>query len=139
MNKKGYSYYCLDILHKGHINMMKTCRQEIGENGFLIAGILTDEAVKEKKDHPILNFDERYEIASSLKFFDKVVPQETYSPFNNLIKFKPDILFESSSHDREDIVNLEKYMKTINGSILEIPYFQGQSSTEIKNKIRKSL
>jgi len=139
MIKRGYSYYCLDILHKGHINMMKKCRQEIGQDGILIAGILTDDAVKEKKENPILLFEERYEIALSLKFFDQVVPQETYSPLQNLKKFKPSILFESSSHSREDIAKLEQYMNKINGSVLEVPYFEGQSSTEIKDKIIKSM
>ena len=139
MIEKGYSYYCLDILHKGHINMMKKCRQEIGENGILIAGILTDDAVREKKANPILLFEERFEIALSLKFFDQVVPQETYSPLLNLKKFKPSILFESSSHSREDIAKLKQYMNKINGSVLEVPYFDGQSSSDIKNKIIKSM
>ena len=135
MIKKAYSYYCLDILHKGHINVMKTCRQIIGENGILIAGILTDEAVKEKKANPILPFEERYEIALSLKYFDKVVPQKKYSPLQNLKKIKPDILIESTSHNKEDIIKLKEYMAQINGKVVEVPYYEGQSSTNIKNQI----
>lgn len=138
MIKKAYSYYCLDILHIGHIEMMKKCREIVGPNGILIAGILTDEAVREKKRDPILSFEERFEIACSIKFFDEVIPQEKYSPTNNLKKIKPNILFESSSHQREDIAKLSEFMKTINGEVVIVPYYDGQSSTKIKLMIKKN-
>jgi len=44
-----YSYYVLDIVHKGHLIMMQNAKAIAGENGKLIIGILTDEAVMEKK------------------------------------------------------------------------------------------
>ena len=44
-----YSYYCLDILHIGHIIDLKKSKEVAGENGTLIIGILTDEAIMEKK------------------------------------------------------------------------------------------
>ena len=43
-----YSYYCLDILHIGHILMMKKCKDITGSDGLFIAGILTDNAIFEK-------------------------------------------------------------------------------------------
>lgn len=138
MIKKGYSYYCLDILHSGHIQMMRRCREVVGSDGILIAGILTDEAVMEKKREPILSFEERFEIACSLKFFDDVVPQEQYSPLKNLKKIKPNILFESSSHDKEHIVKLSNYIISIKGEVIIVPYFDGQSSTKIKSMIKNN-
>ena len=62
-----YSYYCLDILHIGHILMMKKCKDITGSDGLFIAGILTDNAIFEKKPIPIMPFEERFEIASSIK------------------------------------------------------------------------
>jgi glycerol-3-phosphate cytidylyltransferase len=138
MIKKAYSYYCLDILHLGHIQMMRKCREVVGSDGILIAGILTDQAVMEKKREPILSFEERFEIACSLKFFDDVVPQEQYSPLKNLKKIKPNILFESSSHKKEDIVKLSNYIKVIKGEVIIVPYFDGQSSTKIKSMIKNN-
>ena len=49
MDKVVYSYYCLDIIHSGHLLMMKNCKALAGEDGTLVVGILTDEAVMEKK------------------------------------------------------------------------------------------
>ncbi len=59
--KLVYSYYALDIVHKGHLEMMKNSKAIAGEDGKLIVGILTDEAIMEKKSRPIVSFNERVE------------------------------------------------------------------------------
>ncbi|MCK4296282.1 MAG: adenylyltransferase/cytidyltransferase family protein [Candidatus Marinimicrobia bacterium] len=133
-----YSYYVLDIVHKGHLLMMKNAKAIAGEDGKLIVGILTDEAVLEKKPKkPVLSFDERIELASSIKYVDLAVAQETYSPLPNVMKIKPDVLMESSSHDEKEIEKAREYMDSINGQVVVIPYFPSQSSSGIKNIILK--
>ena len=134
--KLVYSYYVLDIVHKGHLKMMQNAKAIAGEDGKLIVGILTDEAVMEKKPRPILSFDERYDLASALKFVDLVVAQETYSPLPNVEKIKPDILMESSSHTDEAIEEAQEVMESIGGKVIVVPYFPSQSSTNIKNNVK---
>jgi len=133
-----YSYYVLDIVHRGHLVMIKNAKAIAGEDGKLIVGILTDEAVMEKKPKPIVSFEERIELARAIKYIDVVVGQETYSPLPNVMRIKPDILMESSSHSEEDIEKAREYMKSINGKVIVIPYFPTQSSSEIKNKIKEN-
>jgi len=125
--KLVYSYYVLDIVHRGHLSMMKNAKSVAGEDGKLIVGILTDEAVMEKKSKPILSFEERMELASALKFVDIVVAQETYSPLPNVMKIRPDVLMESASHDEAEIEKAREYMDSINGKVIVIPYFPSQS------------
>lgn len=133
--KLVYSYYVLDIVHRGHLSMMRNAKALAGEDGKLIVGILTDEAVMEKKSKPILSFEERMELASALKFVDIVVAQETYSPLPNVMKIKPDILMESSSHDETEIEKAREYMESINGKVIVIPYYPTQSSSKIKREV----
>lgn len=135
MTKIVYSYYCIDILHIGHILMMKKSKEVAGENGVLVAGILTDKAIIEKKNKPILPFEERIEIAKSIIFLDRVIPQDTYSPLPNIKKIRPHVLMESTSHLGEDIADLQLYMNQINGKIIKIPYYEKQSSSKIKKRI----
>jgi len=136
--KLVYSYYVLDIVHRGHLSMMRNAKAVAGEDGKLIVGILTDEAVMEKKAKPILSFEERMELASALKFVDIVVAQETYSPLPNVMKIRPDILMESASHDETEIEKAREYMESINGKVIVIPYYPSQSSSTIKNLITKN-
>ncbi len=136
--KLVYSYYVLDIIHKGHIEMMKNSKAIAGEDGKLIVGILTDEAVMEKKPKPILTFEQRIDIANSIKFVDLVVAQETYSPLPNVKRIKPDILMESTSHSEESLKEANEFMESIGGRVIVIPYYPSQSSTIIKNEVMKT-
>ncbi len=132
-----YSYYVLDIVHRGHLKMMENAKAIAGKDGKLIVGILTDEAVMEKKSRPIISFDERFDLANALKCVDLVVAQQTYSPLPNVKKIKPDILMESSSHTDEAIAEAREVMESIGGKVIVIPYFPSQSSSNIKNQIKK--
>lgn len=132
-----YSYYVLDIVHKGHLLMMANAKAIAGQDGKLIVGILTDEAVMEKKPKPTVSFEERIELARAIKYVDVAVAQETYSPLPNVKKIRPDILLESSSHDEEAIEEAKRVMEGINGKVIVIPYYPSQSSTGIKDKIRQ--
>ncbi len=132
-----YSYYILDIVHRGHLKMLENAKAIAGKDGKLIVGILTDEAVMEKKSRPVLSFDERFDLANALKYIDLVVAQETYSPLPNVKKIKPDILMESTSHNEKEIEKARKFMEKIGGEVIVIPFFPSQSSTNIKNQIKK--
>jgi len=132
-----YSYYVLDIVHKGHLLMMKNAKAIAGDDGKLIVGILTDEAVMEKKERPTLPFEERIELAGAIKYVDIAVAQETYSPLPNVKRIKPDILMESASHDEAAIEEAREVMESINGKVIVLPYFPSQSSSDIKDKIKE--
>ncbi len=136
--KLVYSYYVLDLVHKGHLLMMKNAKSIAGKDGKLIVGILTDEAVMEKKPRPTLTFEERIELASAIKYVDVAVAQETYSPLPNVKKIRPDILMESTSHSEEAIEEAREVMESINGKVIVLPYFPSQSTTRIKNNIKES-
>lgn len=132
-----YSYYVLDIVHKGHLLMMENAKSIAGEDGKLIVGILTDSAVMEKKQRPIVPFEERLMIAKAIKYADLVVPQATYSPMENIMKIRPDVLMESPSHNEADVEKSRKFMESINGRVVILPYYPDVSSTELKNKVRE--
>jgi len=126
-----YTYVVADIIHKGHIEYLKNAKA-LGDK--LIVGVLTDKAVMEKKAKPIMNFDERFDLVRSLKWVDIVVSQSDYSPSNNVLKLKPDILVESEDH-KEQAAN--KIMEKFGGRIFIMPYYPNHSSTGLKKKIRR--
>jgi len=126
-----YCYVVGDILHKGHIEHLKNCKA-LGDK--LIVGVLTDAAVMEKKAKPTMEFDERFDLVRNLKWVDVVVAQQTYSPLNNVMALKPDILVESTDHKDQPA---NEFMKSIGGRVIVMPYYPNHSSTKIKNKIKK--
>ncbi len=139
MNEKiVYTYVVGDLLHIGHITYLETAKFYAGENGKLIVGVLTDEATMEKKSKPIIPFEERLKTIKSLKYVDLAIVQHTYSPLENVKQLKPDILIESSSHTEEAIEDAKKLVASYGGNVVILPYYKGQSSTSIKEKIRNT-
>jgi len=126
-----YAYVCGDILHKGHIEHLKNAKA-LGDK--LIVGVLTDAAIMEKKSRPIMSFDERFDLVHSLKWVDVTVAQNTYSPLENVMALRPDILIEATDH-KEQPAN--EFMESIRGRILTMPYYPNHSSTKIKSEIKK--
>lgn len=120
----GYAYVVADIFHVGHLNHLLNCKAFCDK---LIVGVLTDEATLEKKSVPIISFDERLRIISSLKCVDIAVTQDEYSPSKNVLDIKPDILFESNSHVKKG--------ENLFGRVIILPYYPTQTSTKIKEKI----
>jgi len=127
-----YAYIVGDILHEGHLLQLENAKA-LGDK--LIVGVLTDKAVMEKKRKPIIPFNERIRIIRSLKCVDCAVPQEDYSPINNLKAIQPDIHMESTSHIGNKY--LKQLKKVFKGRIIMMPYYPEQSSTAIKNKIKE--
>jgi bifunctional ADP-heptose synthase (sugar kinase/adenylyltransferase) len=134
-----YSYYVLDIVHRGHLLQMENAKAIAGKNGISVVGILTDEAVMEKKTKPILSFDERMLLAQAIKFNDFVVAQSAYSPLPNVRNIHPDVLMESSSHAERDNIEARKVMNELGGSVIVTPYYPSICSTDIKKKIRERV
>ena len=123
----GYAYVCGDILHQGHLLHLKNAKALCDK---LVVGVLTDEAIMEKKQKPIVPFEERIRLVGELECVDVVVAQDTYSPKKNVNDIRPDVLLESSSHDNPYIYNYN------NSKTVILPYFPVQSSTAIKKKVK---
>ena len=71
-----------DILHEGHINILKFA----GKLGKVIVGLLTDEAISTYKKIPILKYREREIVLKNIKQVYQVIPQRTHDYTENLLK-----------------------------------------------------
>ena len=126
-----YAYVCGDILHEGHLLQLENAKA-LGDK--LIVGVLTDEAIMEKKPRPIISFSQRLMMVKAIGVVDCVVPQHEYSPITNVKALGVDILMESASHIGNSYL-LE--LENLDVRVIMTPYYPGQSSTAIKNKIKK--
>ncbi len=130
----GYAYVVADLIHIGHLKYLQACA---GLCDQLIVGVLTDGATMEKKPKPIISFGERLEIVKHIKYVDVAVKQSDYSPCGNIYQLRPDVVFESTSHSDELIEKTTQVAKSVGSRIIVMPYYDGQNSTRIKEKILK--
>lgn len=126
-----YAYVVADMFHIGHL---KALEQAKALGGYLIVGVLTDEATETYKRQPIIPFEQRMEIIKHCDYVDEVVIQTDVDPTENLKRIKPDILVHGDDW-HEDFPGA-KYMRKIGKKAIRTEYMKGQSTTKIMNKIR---
>ena len=133
--KKVYVGLSVDIIHEGHINILKIA----SKYGDVIVGLLTDEAIASYKNIPYLNYNRRKIIVQNIKYVKKVIPQNTLSYVPNLNLIRPDFVVHGDDwkkgvqkKTRDDVI---KTLKRWSGKLIEPKYTKNISSTLIKNRI----
>ncbi len=133
--KKVYVGLSVDIIHEGHINILKTA----SKYGEVIVGLLTDEAIASYKNIPYLNYDRRKIIVQNIKYVKKVIPQKTLSYVPNLNLIRPDYVVHGddwkSGVQKQTRLDVIKVLKKWKGKLIEPKYTKNISSTLIKNRI----
>ena len=141
MIKKKLVYVGLsaDILHEGHINIIKIAHKF----GNVIVGLLTDQAIASYKNIPQLSYKQREVVLKNIKFIKKVIPQKTLDYSDNLNLVKPDYVVHGDDWKRgiQKPIRL-KVIKTLRkwgGRLIEPKYTENISSTIIKKKISETF
>ena len=130
--KTIYVGMCADLIHHGHINIIKTA----SEYGFVVVGLLSDEAIATYKRPSVLSYDQRKIVIENLRDVGMVVVQRTLSYKDNLEVIRPDYVLHADDWRSGPQVKIRKeVIETINkwdGILVEIPYTEGISSTKLK-------
>jgi phosphoenolpyruvate phosphomutase / 2-hydroxyethylphosphonate cytidylyltransferase len=120
MVKKVYVGLTLDILHNGHTRLL----EKAAALGTVTVGLLTNSAIAGHKRIPLLNWEQRAEIARSLNSVTEVVEQTEWDYSLNILKYKPDYFVHgddwltSSSNLRKNAISaLSQY----GGELIEVP------------------
>jgi phosphoenolpyruvate phosphomutase / 2-hydroxyethylphosphonate cytidylyltransferase len=133
--KKVYVGLSVDLIHEGHINILKTA----SKYGDVIVGLLTDDAIASYKNIPYLNFNRRKIVVQNIKYVKKVIPQNTLSYVPNLNLIRPDFVVHGDDWkkgvQKQTRLDVIKTLKKWSGKLIEPKYTKNISSTLIKNKI----
>lgn len=119
---------CFDILHVGHVNLLKECKKIATSTGKVIVGLNSDKSVKKLKgnDRPINNERSRRFILESIKYVDEVVIFEEETPELLLSNLKPDILVKGGDYTIDKIIGKQHAKE-----VIIFPYVDGYSTTNI--------
>lgn len=135
--KIGYTTGVFDMFHIGHLNILRNAREQCD---FLIVGVTTDELVAYKNKKAIIPHCERMAIIESIRYVDKVVPQDNMNKMEAWEKYRFNAMFVGSDWKGTDKWNqLEKDFNTIGVDIIYFPYTEGTSSTILRDTLKKIL
>ena len=128
--KIGFTCSCFDLLHAGHILMLKDAKEQCDK---LIVGLQTDPSIDRPltKNKPIQSLRERKIQLEAVKYVDDIFVYETESDLIDLLKLvKPNVRILGS--DYKD--------KSFTGDDLNIPIYYHErnhdySSSDLRKKI----
>ena len=126
-----------DLIHPGHINIIK----EAAQLGEVTVGVLTDKAIASYKRLPFMTYEQRKEIVENIKGVTRVISQDSLDYRSNLTLLKPNIVVHGD--DWKEGVQLKTRQQVIdtldewNGKLVEIPYTQGISSTQLNSALEE--
>jgi cytidyltransferase-related domain len=122
-----------DLFHIGHLNILEKSAA-LGDE--LIVGVSTDELIEKYKGmKPIIPFDQRIRIISSLKCVTKVVKQTKLTDIVQLKEFDIDIVTIGDDWKEKYLEGLEWIKNQSDKRVEYFPYTKEISTTTIKKKI----
>ena len=132
MSKVIFTNGCFDILHRGHIELLKYC-YSLGD--IVIVGFNSDDSVKSLKgiNRPINSQKDRKIILESIKYVHQVIVLNENTNYNLIKDIKPDIIVKGGDYKARDVVGKDLCeVKIFN-------YVEGYSTTKAIQDITISL
>ena len=125
-----------DLFHIGHLNILERSAA-LGDE--LIVGVSTDELIQHYKGMPpIIPFEQRFRIISSLKCVTKAVKQVKLTEVAQLQREDIDIVTIGDDWENKYLEGLEWMKKQPGKKVVYFPYTPGVSTTSIKKRILES-
>ena len=133
--KTVYVGLSADILHKGHINILKIANSY----GSVCVGLLTDQAIASYKNIPYLDYEKRKIVLENIRYVKKVIPQNTLDYVENLKLIKPDYVVHGDDWktgvQKETRKRVITTLKRWSGKLIEPKYTKNISSSLIKKEM----
>ena len=135
--KIGYTSGVFDLFHIGHLNILRKAKEQCD---FLIVAVSADELVQTYKNKvPVIPFEERAAIISSIKYVDKVVAQNDRDKISAFTKYNFDVMFVGDDWKGDPLwVKLEKELNSKGSEIIYFEYTKHISSTLLKQVLNQS-
>lgn len=137
--KKVYACFCTDIIHEGHLNIIRTAQKY----GDVIVGVLSDAALIRYNRFPTISLDERIKMFQEIDGVTNVIVQNDILYDAVIKKLRPDYvihgdnwLYPPELTIRRNVLSL---LETYGGELIEVPYTYNDNVTRIKARQREKL
>lgn len=134
----GFTAGVFDLFHVGHLNLFERCKEYCD---YLIVGVCNDDYVLNVKNkQSVIPEVDRLRIVNALKCVDKAVLIDIETTNDKMValkKFEFDVLFSGDDwKGSERYKKTEEQFKPLGVAIEYLPYTDGVSTTQIREKIK---
>jgi phosphoenolpyruvate phosphomutase / 2-hydroxyethylphosphonate cytidylyltransferase len=128
LTKKVFVSMSADVIHHGHINIIKEARKY----GDVTVGLLADDVITKYKRLPYLTWINRKKIIENIKGVKRVFKQNEWEYVPSINSIKPDFLVHGSDWKNGPLKKLRspaiKALKKFGGKLIEVEYTKGISA-----------
>jgi len=126
--KKIITYGTFDMLHRGHINLLKRAK-DMGD--YLIVALSSDEFNSSKGKSSYYTYEERKYILESIRYVDEVIKEEDWEQkMTDVDKYEIDLFIMGDDWEGEFDFLKEKC------EVVYLPRTDGISTTKIKHDLK---
>jgi len=128
--KIGITFSCFDLLHAGHIAMLREAKLSCDH---LIVGLQLDPSIERpQKNKPVQSLVERYMQIEAVRFVDQVIPYNTEQDLLDILyMIRPDIRFIGDEYKTKEYTG-----KNLTPTTHYNKRLHGYSSSELRNRIK---
>lgn len=137
--KISYSFGMIDLLHFGHINALRLAAADADLSVF---GLVSDEAADAWFGSHVSNEEERRDVLLSIRYVDRVMPQQTFDPIDNLRALHaefPDAVITLYHGNDFGVIPAKRYLETIGGSVVTFDYYEKLSPKKILETLNREV
>ena len=123
---------CFDLLHPGHIALIREARKQ---GHYLLVAINSDRSVRALKGEgrPIQHDADRAEVLAAMRDVDGVVIFDEDTPAELIAALRPDVLVKGGDYTIDQILGRDVVEKD-GGRVHIVPLVEGKSSTALTEK-----
>ncbi len=137
--KTVYTCFCTDVIHDGHLNIIKHAR----EYGRVVVGCLSDKEMIRCTKFPTTTERDRMELYRSLDGVDEVILQNDMLYDDVIEKLHPDYVVHGdnwkSGAEKSVRDHVEKMLSAYGGQIIDVPYTYSDSVKKIDLQLKEKL
>jgi D-sedoheptulose 7-phosphate isomerase len=133
MTVRVFTNGCFDILHPGHVDLLRRAR-ELGDH--LTVGLNSDRSVRQIKGNgrPINSQQNRKAVLAGLRFVDEVIIFDELTPEQLIKDINPDVLVKGGDWAAGEIIGAD-HVEANGGRVVSLPLVEGFSSTSIVERM----
>lgn len=125
-----------DLLHWGHFELFRRCKDYAGEGGKLIVAIQSDEWVTKFKDVKLTySWDQRAKMIAALRYVDEVVPYTAVDETIKTLDFDAAIFGPDQKH--AGFQRAKAWCEANGRQVVVLERTEGISSSQIRSGVMK--
>lgn len=138
-DKKVYTCFCTDVIHEGHLNIIKKAK----ELGSVTVGVLCDSEMVRYNRFPMKTVEERIAMIKAIPEVDDVIVQNHIMYDEVFETLHPDYIVHGDNWNNSALVaiknNITELLAKYGGELVEVPYTYNENTQKIDRQMREKL